>query len=172
MGSEMCIRDSRVSVMLFKGFSTLNIKFSKYKTHADFSRGVDNLPYSGGGTNIYRALRKALDQMFKSENGTRHESSKMMILITDGESNDSQFNKLRNEFQDRKIALLVIGVGNVNEHSLRKLVTDEKDLFIADNFDDLNKRYAKSVGQRLHLCTGAFLPYSTQRANLIFPSYL
>ena len=113
---------------------------------------MDNLDHSGGGTDIYRALKKALDSMFKSGNGMRHDSSKMMILITDGESPDSQFSNLRAEFQKKKITLLVVGVGNVKRSSLRKLVVDEKDLFIANNFNDLNKRFIKSVGQSI--CTG------------------
>ena len=94
--------------------------------------------------------------MFKPENGMREDSSKMMILITDGQSSDGQFNSLRQEYQNRKIQLLIVGVGNVNRRSLKKLVADEKDLFIAQNFDDLNQHFTKSVGQSI--CTGTFYP--------------
>ena len=34
----------RASVILFQSSASLPIKFSEYKTHADFSLGVDNLP--------------------------------------------------------------------------------------------------------------------------------
>jgi collagen type VI alpha len=144
----------RVSLITFQSSAYLQIKFSDYKTHAGFSDGVNSLYYSGGGTRIDRALRLALDSMFKSGNGMRDETSKMMILITDGQSTDGQFTALRAEFNQRKNLLLVVGVGNVKASSLRKLVLDEKDLFIANNFDDLNKRFTKSVGQSI--CTGNF----------------
>ena len=142
----------RVSAITFDSRAYLRIKFSDYKTHKGFARAVDKLYYSNGGTNIYRALRKALDEMFKSRNGMRSHSSKMMILITDGQSGDSKFSKIKTEFQKKNIKLVVVGVGNVNKKSLRKLVSNDKDLFIAKNFDDLNKRLTKSVAHTI--CTG------------------
>ena len=116
---------------------------------------MDNLYFSQRATNIYRALRKAIDEMFQSENGMRSNSSKMMILITDGQTEDSQYSDFRTEFQINNITLVVVGVGNVNITSLRKLVINDKDLFIAENFDDLIERLTSDVAHTI--CAGIFL---------------
>ena len=117
---------SHGSVMSFNHDAYMNIKFSDYKTHDTFSDAVDKITYLGGRTNIHLVLRKALDEMFQSKNGMRSDSNKILILITDGHSDDSQYTNLNTEFQKNNIALVVVGVGNINEISLRKLVVDEK----------------------------------------------
>ena len=140
----------------------MEIKFSEYKTNEEFSSAVDQLTYHGGATDIYQALRTSLDEMFTSENGMRSHTSKMMVLITDGESDDSQFEDIAKEFQDKNIQLVIVGVGNVNEGSLEKLVANKEDLYIATNFDELLEDVTTTFGSVI--CTGKLsgIMYSVQ----------
>ena len=144
----------RVSLLTFDSRACLNIKFSDHTNHDEFAAAVDTLNHTQLGTNITRALRKVLEDMFQPKNGMRPNSRKTMILITDGDSHDSQFTNLGAEFQRNNITLLVVGVGNVKSLSLIKLVINHKDLFIAENFDDLNEMLTRDVANTI--CSGMF----------------
>ena len=136
---------NRVAAITFNKEPRLEIKFSDHKTYDGFADAVDDLEYRQKGTDIAAALRLSLDEMFQSENGMRSDSTKLMILITDGESDDSEFYNLRKEFESKNIPLIVVGVGNVQENELRKLVLHEKDLLIATDFDDLKTRLTNEL---------------------------
>merc|ERR1712018_143714 len=84
--------------------------------------------------------------MFTSENGMRSHTSKMMVLITDGKSPDSKFEKIGKEYQQNNIQLVIVGVGNVDKKSLKKLVANKEDLYIAKNFDELLKDVTTTFG--------------------------
>ena len=143
-----------VSVLRFDSDPYFDIKFDDFMTYDDFSTALDQLVNDEYQTNIYGALRSGLDEMFTSGNGMRSHSSKMMILVTDGDSDDSQFNDIRMEYQEKDIKLVVVGVGYIKQMSLRKLVASENDLYIASNFNELLKTVTKKLGESIK--TGKF----------------
>ena len=138
-----------VSVLRFDEYPYFDIKFDDFMTYDDFSTALDQLVNDEYQTNIYGALRSGLDEMFTSGNGMRSHSSKMMILITDGKSDDSQFDDIRMEYQGKDIKLVIVGVGDVDESSLRKLVVSNKDLYIASNFNELLDKVTKKLGESI-----------------------
>ena len=91
--------------------------------------------------------------MFTLENGMRSDSGKMMVLITDGvQKDDSKFEEIGKEYQDRNIKLVIVGVGYVDEESLRKLVASSEDLYISSNFDEVLEEVTENLGSVI--CTG------------------
>ena len=109
----------------------------------------------GGGTNIIKALQGGLNDIFQPVNGMQPDSSKLAVLITDGQDSNpiSDYESVAADYNRRNIRLIVIGVGSVSENKLRKLVQNEnEDLFISGRFEDLLKTFVKGVGQTI--CTG------------------
>lgn len=146
----------RAAVTIFDSSAWLKIKFSDHLDYVDFEKAVEMLPYRGGGTSISTALNVALNQMFQQPNGMRNDSQKELILITDGHSDASNYDILANDFQTQNIKVIVLGVGkDIDEDNLRRLVTDDKNLYIATNFEDLKmKSFADKVGEAI--CHGIF----------------
>ena len=154
---------NHVSVLTFNHEASLKIKFPEYNTEEAFYGAVDRFPSPTGGTNIYKALRTGLDEMFTLENGMRSDSGKMMVLITDGvQRDDSKFEEIATEYQDRDIKLVIVGVGYVDEESLRKLVASSEDLYISSNFDKLLEEVTTNLESVI--CTGKLseIIYSVQ----------
>ena len=130
----------QASVTTFDKSSRLKIRFNEYQDYDAFATAVDNLKQHRGGTNIINALNKGLEEMFQTKNGMRDESEKIAVLMTDGKDKRkdiSTYKEVGKKYQERNIKLLIIGVGDVDRDLLKELVRDEKDLFVAENFDQL-----------------------------------
>merc|ERR1712136_253387 len=127
------------------GSPKLMISFDQYYDYDRFARAVDDLAFlrqHRGGTNIIEALNYGLRRMFYTFMGMRKKSEKIAVLITDEKDsgNDiSIYKEVGKKYQERKIKLLIVGVGNVDRRMLKELVAEEKDFFVAENFDQLPK---------------------------------
>ncbi|XP_028390639.1 matrilin-2-like [Dendronephthya gigantea] len=63
---------TRVSVMSYATGATLHFRFSRvFGTRQNLYSAIDNIPYSGGGTNTHLALLRAYTDMFNAKNGSR-----------------------------------------------------------------------------------------------------
>ena len=139
----------------------LKIHFDEYYTYSNpggpvdsFEEAVDNIAYWGGGTKIDEGLKVARDEMFQISNGMRSGVSKTLILITDGQQHNVDYNFWATEFHNRNIKVIVIGVGNVNVGDLQQLVEDPNDLHLATNFDiTLDENFIRNIS----LCNGMYI---------------
>ena len=139
----------------------LMIRFSDYDTYSDqlgdlsvvdsFVEAINDLPFWAGGTRIDKGLEVAYTQLFKESNGMRHDSTKYLILITDGKQDGVNYNEWSNKFARENIKVIVIGVGDVNTRDLLKLVVVDSDLHLAENFDNLMD---SMFTENMHLCQG------------------
>ena len=143
----------RVGVVLFNTYAYTQIKFNTYNTYDQFANGVDRLPYLGGGTSISWGLKKALSELFVVSAGMRPNSLKEVVLITDGQDSGSDYDSLARQYRSKNIKIIVIGVGNVDSQSLMRLVSNPKDFYIANNFQQLSS-FAENVGQTI--CNGMY----------------
>ena len=83
----------------------------------------------------------------------RTESHKEIVLITDGRDSGRDYDSLARQYRSRNIKIIVIGVGNVDSQSLMKLVSNSKDFYIVNNFQQLSS-FAENVGQTI--CNGMY----------------
>merc|ERR1712018_711416 len=104
-----------------------------------------------GGTNIIAALNRGLDSMFTYGTGMRFKSEKIAVLITDGQDGNSisSYRTVAAKYRQRDIKLLVVGVGSVDRNKLKELVADQKDFFVATNFNELLKTFVKGVAENV-----------------------
>ena len=147
----------QASIITFATSSKLSIRFDAYQEYDALARAVDNLRKHGGGTNIIDALNRGLNEMFQTKNGMREKSEKIAVLITDGNDSNSIsiYKEVGKKYQERKIKLLIIGVGNVGVDKLKELVRDEKDFFVAENFDQLLNTVVSRIAENVQgVCEG------------------
>ena len=115
----------------------LMIRFSDHTTLKSFQDAVDVLPFWRGGTRINKGLDVARSEMFRESNGMRPTAPKTLVLITDGKQSNVDYDAYATYFQDENIRVIVIGIGDVNEADLLKLVKVETDFHHPKNFDTL-----------------------------------
>ena len=154
---EVGVQGGRASVITFNSDSLLKIRFSDHLNYKSFERAVDSLHQQSGGTDIIRALNKGLDEMFQTRNGMRQESEKIAVLITDGSDSNNihSYRQVAESYRQRKVKLLVVGVGSVDRSKLKELVQDQRDFFVATNFNELLKTFVKGVAENVQgACKG------------------
>ena len=147
----------RASVITFDQDSQLKINFNAHLSYNSFASAVDSLVQRRGRTNFVKALNKGLEDMFRTRNGMREKSEKIAVLITDGRDvNDiTSYQQVAERYRQRKIKLLVVGVGPVDRSKLKELVQDQGDFFVATNFNELLKTFVKGVAENVQgACKG------------------
>ena len=121
---------------------------------ATFEADVNALSYWGAGTQIDQGLAVALNEMFHERNGMRLDSTKTLVLITDGQQSGINYAAMAKLLRDAQIRVIVIGIGDVNTDDLRDLVAADRDLHVAKDFDILlNDSFIKDIT----LCDGMLL---------------
>ena len=79
---------SSVGVILFGSNAHIQFSLQTYTSLSSLLSAINNLTYSGGGTNTAEALTLLLSAAQNGVLGLRSESSKVAVIITDGESNN------------------------------------------------------------------------------------
>ncbi|KAM9462481.1 integrin alpha-M-like [Clarias gariepinus] len=123
-------RDFQFAVAQYSSRCTLHIKFNTF-------RGVfqiEQISQFGGGTYTAEAIQKVVDELFTPQAGARENANRVLVVITDGESNGRY--DLRTAAQNaerKKIIRYAIGVGDAF-----KKTSAEKELKIIASDPDNN----------------------------------
>ena len=80
---------SAVGVILFESNAHLQFNLQTYTSLDSLLSAINQLPYSGGGTDTAEALTLLLSTAQNGTLGLRNDSSKVAIVITDGRSSSS-----------------------------------------------------------------------------------
>ena len=80
---------SSVGVILFATNATIQFNLQTHTSLSSLLSAINNLPYSGGGTDTAEALQLLLSTAQNGVLGLRNYSSKVAIVITDGRSSSS-----------------------------------------------------------------------------------
>ena len=78
---------SAVAVILYASSAYIQFNLQAYTTLSSLLSGINQLPYSGGGTDTAEALTLLLSSAESGVLGLRNDSAKIAIVITDGQSN-------------------------------------------------------------------------------------
>ena len=127
-----------------------------------------------GSTKIIKALDDSLNKMFQNSKGMREYVEQVAVLITDGrdageDTNEvteghpeylsyrQKYTEMAENFKQRKIKVVAIGVGEVNDEFLNILVQSPQYFIKADTFDILLNNLTDLIGDII--CKGMlFLP--------------
>ena len=102
---------------------------------------VTAMKYEAGSTNTQDALRLANDTVLQESNGMRPIEkgiSKVVIVITDGESNVSPQLTIpnANKIKDRGFSVISVGIGSgINQAELDGMASNKDDVYNVANYD-------------------------------------
>uniref|UniRef100_A0A8C3RP78 Collagen alpha-1(XX) chain n=1 Tax=Chelydra serpentina TaxID=8475 RepID=A0A8C3RP78_CHESE len=105
-----------------------------YVTRDEVLEAVRNLRYKGGNTFTGLALSHVLEQNLKPEAGARSDAVKLVILLTDGKSQDD-VNLSAQTLKNMGIEIFAIGVKNADEAELRQVASEPLELTVYNVLD-------------------------------------
>ncbi|XP_063338423.1 integrin alpha-M-like [Pelmatolapia mariae] len=105
--------DTKFSVSQFSTSSKVHYYFNNFFSSGSWESNIDRITQLRGGTYTAKAIEHIVQNVFTPQRGSRSNAKKVLIVITDGESQDS--NRLPYAAQlaeSKKIVRFAIGVGN------------------------------------------------------------
>ncbi|XP_062342329.1 integrin alpha-X-like [Osmerus eperlanus] len=133
--------------------TSVQVAVAQYSTdaHAVFhfqnfavDRNPDNLmkfvSHSQGNTYTPSAIRYVLQEMLTEKRGMRRNSRKLLVVITDGKSNDPKdsFEKVLPLAEERGVVRIAVGVGNqVSSEELKQVASSPEGVFETNSFEAL-----------------------------------
>uniref|UniRef100_A0A8C8R9W4 Collagen alpha-1(XX) chain n=1 Tax=Pelusios castaneus TaxID=367368 RepID=A0A8C8R9W4_9SAUR len=105
-----------------------------YVTREEVLEAVRSLRYKGGNTFTGLALSHVLEQNLKPEAGARSDAVKLVILLTDGKSQDDA-NLSAQTMKNMGIEIFAIGVKNADEAELRQVASEPLELTVYNVLD-------------------------------------
>ena len=112
---------------------------SDYTKQSDYLSAISRISYSGGSTNLGKALGLILTDQFSVERGLRPEVDGVpRILITGGRSQDSVSIPAKN-VRDENIVIYAIGIGSYDDEQLKEIASSESHVHTLSSFTELDK---------------------------------
>lgn len=101
---------TRVSVITYSNTPTVEFYLNSYTVKSTLKNAIQNLPFRTGSTNTASALQSAVNNVFSS---SRSSAAKVIIVITDGQSNDRLYTQhAADNARNDGIILFSVGVGH------------------------------------------------------------
>ncbi|WP_178916442.1 VWA domain-containing protein [Natronomonas gomsonensis] len=97
---------------------------------------------AGGGTSIAAGIIEGEDELLNGTNATPG-ASKVMILLSDGNSNASAATTAANDAKNAGIRIFTVALGSANTSLLQSLASSPDDAFVAPDPADLDTVYAE-----------------------------
>ncbi|XP_073402388.1 integrin alpha-L-like isoform X2 [Dendrobates tinctorius] len=130
------------AVVKFASFPEKIFNFKDYQ-NGKGEEGILHMKHSGGGTNIYKAINFTLNEIFTPVSGAREHAKKILLLLSDGDSHDSN-NGVIEAADQKKVTRYVIGVGK-NFISLRDKIAKLAS-YPTDKHTEVLTDYSRLVG--------------------------
>uniref|UniRef100_A0A672JMG8 Integrin alpha-M-like n=1 Tax=Salarias fasciatus TaxID=181472 RepID=A0A672JMG8_SALFA len=138
---------TQYSVAEFSAITMIYYYFNDFFQRGNWRQNIDRIPQQGGGTRTARAIQDVVDSVFTPSKGSRDNVKKVMIVITDGESQDGyNLAQAVNSAARKNIIRFAIGVGNAFRRTQAKQELDtiasyppDDHVFRVDNFNALQK---------------------------------
>ncbi|KAK2820172.1 hypothetical protein Q5P01_023131 [Channa striata] len=124
----------QIGLTLFSDRPQPRWHLNTHSTKESLLKAIDELQQRGGGTEIGRALEHVLRYNFKPSVGMREDSQKIVLLITDGKSQDDP-ERPSQDLKDAGIQIYTIGVGAASQTQLMSIASDPTEVhvhFISD----------------------------------------
>ncbi|RXK50379.1 vWA domain-containing protein [Halorientalis pallida] len=109
--------------------------------YQDVKNAINNYT-AGGSTSIAAGIDEGADELLNGTNATPG-ASKVMILLSDGNSSASAAQSAATTAQNAGIRIFTIALGNANTSLLQSLASSPDDAFIAPDPADLDTVYAE-----------------------------
>uniref|UniRef100_A0AAZ1XG38 VWFA domain-containing protein n=1 Tax=Oreochromis aureus TaxID=47969 RepID=A0AAZ1XG38_OREAU len=138
--------DTQFSVSQFSSSPEVHFNFKKFNL-SEMDDEINRIQQHFGKTYTAKAIKEVVEKVFSPQSGSRPNVKKVLIVITDGASNDREnLEGAVQQAENKTIARFVIGVGDAFDKTEAKqeLSTiasspSEKHVFEVQNFDALEE---------------------------------
>ena len=146
---------SSVGVILFASYPYVRFNLQTYTNLNSLLSAINQLPYSGGGTDTAEALTLLLSTAQNGTLGLRNDSSKVAIVITDGRSSSSSATSSAAAalHAPNIFDAYAVGVGGAYLPELQGIASSPEFVFFTNSFNSigLQQLHDKIIP---HLCGG------------------
>ncbi|EPQ20003.1 Collagen alpha-1(XIV) chain [Myotis brandtii] len=131
---------TQVAMVQFTDDPRTEFKLNTYNTKETLLDAIKRISYKGGNTKTGKAIKHVRDTLFNSESGTRKGIPRVIVVITDGRSQDD-VNKISSEMQSDGYSIFAIGVADADYSELVSIGSkpSARHVFFVDDFDAFKK---------------------------------
>ena len=150
--------NSAVGVILFANSAYIRFNLQTYTSLNALLSAIDNLPYSGGGTDTAEALTLLLSTAQNGVLGLRNDSSKVAIVITDGQSNSrsATLSAASSLHASKIFDVYAVGVDEADMNELEAIASNPELVFFTSSFNNTGLQQLQEVLQQL-ICDYKYL---------------
>ncbi|XP_060081669.1 collagen alpha-1(XII) chain-like [Ylistrum balloti] len=132
------IGPNNVQIGLTSFSSHVNYQFwlNSYHNEVSLQSAINHVPYISGNTNTGEGINFVTTQGFSSTHGMRTDVTHIMVVMTDGQSQDGQGTAtMAAQAHQAGIEVVAIGIGNgVSMSELQAIASDSKHVLTVDSF--------------------------------------
>ncbi|XP_056111851.1 collagen alpha-1(XII) chain isoform X2 [Rhinichthys klamathensis goyatoka] len=130
----------QVSFVQYSDDAKTEFKLNTYHDKGMVLSALQMVIYRGGNTKTGAALKHVGDKVFISDSGMRRTVPKVLVVVTDGRSQDD-VKKSAAKLQHAGFSVFVVGVADVDTAELKNIGSKPSDrhVFIVDDFDAFAK---------------------------------
>uniref|UniRef100_A0A673X5J4 Collagen alpha-1(XII) chain n=1 Tax=Salmo trutta TaxID=8032 RepID=A0A673X5J4_SALTR len=130
----------QVSFVQYSDSAKTEFKLNTYQDKGRTLAALQLVRYMGGNTKTGAALKHVGEKVFTSDNGMRKHVPKVLVVVTDGRSQD-EVQKSASNLIHSGYSVFVVGVADVDMAELRNIGSkpSERHVFVVDDFDAFAK---------------------------------
>ncbi|XP_029978081.1 integrin alpha-M-like [Sphaeramia orbicularis] len=157
-------KDTRFAIAQFsyKPWFKVHYYFNDFRVTGSWQSQINSITQLKGATFTADGIRRVVDEVFVANRGSRPKVKKVLIVITDGESNDSgDLRSAANSAEAKQIIRFAIGVGDAfnnpsAENELNTIASSPTNdhVFRVDSFDALDQ-IRKTLQDRIFSIEGS-----------------
>ncbi|KAH3785095.1 uncharacterized protein LOC127840958 isoform X2 [Dreissena polymorpha] len=125
-GFDIAPNQTQVGVVTFSSGARVEFYLNSYSYKSSLKNAINGIRYVGGSTQTDVGINRALQQVFATVNGARPYAVKVMVVITDGQSDDS-INTLHAAERAHAAGIVTFSVGvghSIGVTELNNIATD------------------------------------------------
>ncbi|KAK3552012.1 hypothetical protein QTP70_031601, partial [Hemibagrus guttatus] len=153
----------QVGVVQFSSHSNAEFALNQFHDKFEMQQAINDMQQLGGGTMTGDALH-FVSKYFDPPEGGRPSTPQILIVITDGESQDAVAHPAQ-ALRNKGITIYSIGVLNANSTQLREISGTQENVYLERDFDSLNFLDKDLL---LKICISADECQKSQVADVIF----
>ncbi|XP_068603529.1 collagen alpha-1(XIV) chain-like [Brachionichthys hirsutus] len=137
---------TQVAIVQFSDDARTEFKLNSYDDKERLLDAINGISYKGGNTKTGRAIQHVKENIFMVEGGVRRGIPKVLVVLTDGRSQDD-VNKVSKELQVEGYIVFAIGFADADYGELVSIASKPSDrhVFFVDDLDAFEKIEEKLV---------------------------
>ncbi|XP_044232119.1 collagen alpha-1(XII) chain isoform X1 [Thunnus albacares] len=143
---------TRVGVVQYSGDARTEFRLNEHLTRPVLLRAIGSLPYKGGDSMTGDALDYLLKNTFSEAAGARKDFPKVLVIITDGKSEDPVESYAR-QLRNRGVEIFVLGIHEADQDEMKLMASTpyRSHIYKVANFDMIKNVQKELITQ---VCAG------------------